>query len=139
MTSVPHGLLCLSHHLSLFFPYQSSTRYFTPPPLCPDTPHFLSIFPSLSSSSALHFPPLSTVYRSILSPSLSHLHAHHIHCSTFPNFSTSYIPPSSSFLLFLHTYKSHTEGLLLIFTCWGLHLFCMSRDPTMQFPVPRTH
>lgn len=36
MTSVPHGLLGLSHRLSLFFPYHSGTRYFTPPPLCPD-------------------------------------------------------------------------------------------------------
>lgn len=35
-----------------------------------------------------------------------------------------------------HTYKSLVN---LISTCWVLHLFCLSRGPTMQLPVTRTH
>ena len=132
--------------------YHSITRYFSPPPTVYARGTLLPFFPSLFFSSRSSLPTsLSMVYRFILSLSLFHLHAHHIHLTFSPLlylpyffFSTSCIPPlplpiPPSLLLVLHTYKSHMEGLLLILTCWGLHLFCLSRDPTMQFPVPGTH
>lgn len=109
---------------------------------CSTFPPHLSISFFFSCTSLPTSP--STVYRSVLSPSRSHLPAHHIHLTLSPplylpeNF-PPLLPVSPTLLLFLHTYKSHMEGLLLISPCLGLHLFCLSRDPTMQFPEPRTH
>lgn len=113
-------------------------------------PHFLPISPSLSSSPALHFPPLSPrsvaqffrLHAPISVPTTSTLHS--LLRSTFLKifhllYPSLLLPVSPTLLLFLHTYKSHMEGLLLISPCLGLHLFCLSRDPTMQFPEPRTH
>lgn len=47
-----------------------------------------------------------------------------------------YLPESYSCPQPSHTYKSLVN---LISTWWGLHLFCLSRGPTMQLPVTRTH
>lgn len=142
MTSVPRGLIILSpdtirHHLQ-YMPVALLH-------ICSPSFHLFS------SPPALHFPPLSPwsiasflLFHSPISmPTTSTSHSRL--CSTFLIFfftsciSPLPLPVPPSLLLFLHTYKSHMEGLLLILTCWGLHLFCLSRDPTMQFPVPGTH
>lgn len=58
-----------------------------------------------------------------------------------PKFPSFYISSTPSFSLYfpIHMYKSFTKNLLLISTCWSLHLFCLWRDPTVELPVPRTH
>ena len=95
MISVPHGL-------PSYIPYLFCTRYFTPPShaqmRCSTFPLHLAISLFLSCPSR----PTSffTVYRSILSPSPSHLHAHHIHLTLSPLFylSTFVLYPQSSSL-----------------------------------------
>lgn len=65
--------------------YHSITRYFSPPPTVYARGTLLPFFPSLFFSSRSSLPTsLSMVYRFILSLSLFHLHAHHIHLTFSP-------------------------------------------------------
>lgn len=116
-----------------------------------DLPNTELCFTSISVPRCISFPSFYVFYSllPVTSPSLHSLLHNSSHSSIsmptistsysflfYLSFPTSYILYSCSLLdppsfFFFHTYKSHMEGLLLISACWGLHLFCLSRDPTM--------
>lgn len=122
MTSVPHGVHCPSHLNPPFFPYQSSIRYFTPPPLCPDallhisSPFFHLFLPLLHFTSHISLHSLLFNSFSFTLPSPCPPHPPY---TLFPLFYLSkffhvlyhslllLLPVSPSLLLFLHIQKPH--------------------------------